>query len=160
LYLPITLEVQPNRLVRSVIGHLLAHGLDLPTEGDVFVQMRAFFANEQATLPSDYRMYCWLYPYNDQFVAQALGRMTRMGGAFVVMSVIKFYPVGFALVKGSWEEAMPNLARLDTLLTENIDAKAVLTLPTSDLPGRRWPEAPDNDGAVMHTAGTRGAFRQ
>lgn len=75
------------------------------------------------------------------------------------MSVIKFYPVGFVLLKGEWAEASPTLARIDHLLTSEIDSEATLELPMSDLPRRRWPEAPDDDGAVMHTALSRGAFR-
>jgi hypothetical protein len=159
LYLPIRLTVRPNRLARSVLGHLLAHGLDVPTEGEAFVDIRAFFNDESATLGPDYRLYCWLYPYNDQCVAQSLGRMTGMGAHFAVMSVIKFYPVGFALMKGEWSEEPGTLTRLDTLLSADIDANAEIELATSNLPKRRWPEAPDKDGLVMHTAGNRGAFR-
>lgn len=79
LYLPMQLKIRPNRLVRSVVGHLLAHGVDLPREGEFFVDMRRCFPDEQATLPPGYQMYCWLYPYNDQFVAQCVGRMTKLG---------------------------------------------------------------------------------
>ena len=85
--------------------------------------------------------------------------MTDMGARFAVMSVIKFYPVGFVVVKGEWEEDPGTLARLDKLLSADIDASATIELATSDLPRRRWPEAPDDDGLVMHTEGNRGAFR-
>jgi len=159
-YLPMTLTLRPDRLVRSVLGHLLAHTVDMPEEGEVFVDLKAYFMDEAARLPAGYQLWCWPYPFNDQLVIQAMGRMTGLGREFLTMSLIKFYPVGFILLKGEWTASRPALTRLDHLLTGDLDAQATLTLPRSGLAPRGFPESPDDDGAVMlNTQMARGAFR-
>lgn len=159
IFLPLEIGVRPNRLVRSVVGHLVAHGLDLHHSGDFFVDMGRYFLDESAVLPSSYRMYCWLYPYNDQFVAQCLGRMSNLGANFVLHSILKFYPVAFTLVTQGDIDWPWGLVRLDNTLSANLDDQVSVELPLSGLPPKRWPEAPGADGMVMHSKLSRGALR-
>jgi hypothetical protein len=159
-FLPITLTTRPNRLVRSVVGHLVAHGLELYHSGEFFVDMSRYFLDEKAVLPDRYRMYCWLYPYNDQFVAQCIGHMSQMGARFVVMSILKFYPVSFAMIAEGDTDQSSGLARLDHLLSDDLDGFAQVDLPITGLPPKRWPEAPGTDGMVMHSPLSKGALRR
>jgi len=160
VFLPIEVTVRPNRLARSVVGHLMAHGLGLYGSGDVFHDFNQYFVDESAVLADDYRMYCWLYPYNDQFVAQCIAHMTDLGARFALHSVLKFYPVAFTLVHEGEVDRDSGLVRLDHLLSSEIDATAVIHLPVTGLPPKRWPEAPGDDGMVMHTPLSVGALRR
>jgi hypothetical protein len=159
VHLPLDLEVRPNRLVRSLVGHLLAHGLDLYRSGEFFSDMSSYFLDESAVLPPEYRAYFWLYPYNDQFVSQVMVRLEGLGAAHFLNSVIKFYPIAFALIRDGPDEKEWGIVRIDQYLSSRIDDVVTLSLPLSGLPRRRWPETPGPDGAVMHTTLSLGAFR-
>jgi len=160
LYLPLEILTQPNKFVRSVVGHLVAHGLQLHQAGSFFSDMSRYFLNERAVLPNAYRMHCWLYPYNDQFVSQCNARLTHPGGDFILQSILKFYPVAFTLMQGGAPEVRSGLTRLDPLLSIDINTQAIIEITLSALPPKRWPEAPGPDEAVMHTPLSLGAIRE
>lgn len=75
LYLPPQLEVliKPNRLCRSVVGHLLAHRVDSYREGDVISGLTDYFLDETADFPNDLKLYYWVYPYKDQVAITGAG---------------------------------------------------------------------------------------
>ena len=129
-------------------------GESLPT-----LEMSRYFLDETATLPEGYQMYCWLYPYNDQFASQCSGRLSRLGGATVLQSILKFYPVAFLLTKQGAPEVRSGLTRLDDLLSSDVDCHVLLDIAVSGLPPRRWPEMPGDDDCVMHTPMSLGARR-
>lgn len=161
MWLPISLRVQPNRLMRSAVGHLIAHGIGLYRRASFFRSMSDYFLDEGHVLPPRYTAHAWLYPHNDQFVSQCVG-LASAGRSTSLISVLKFYPICIAL----FNEAEPDFGsmatlRLDHLLCDDINAICDVELPVAGVPPKLWPEAPREmaNEAVLHTPLSLGAFR-
>lgn len=161
LYVPIDLTAPLNRIVRGVVGHLLAHDVGSYRRGEVLAQLTDYFNNDRARFPERLQLHAWLYPYNDQVITKAAAGFFdfRYQQSPLLFLLIKFYPVGFLITDGALPPIPWLATRLDPMLSPDIDEVHDIRLATSGLPPHRWPEAPGDNGAIMHTQGAAGAVR-
>lgn len=99
----IDLDVKPQRLIRSVIGHILA--AKLPIRGEPRISapfpdaLRSYFLDQSTNIPEELEVYYWVYPSNKQIVINSLGVLSTMGGGFIPSScLLKFFPLAFWIV--------------------------------------------------------------
>jgi hypothetical protein len=59
----IQLTIKPALVLRSVLGHLAARGLNNYRKGPLTEPLRDYFLDTELPLPSGLRIYYWLYPY-------------------------------------------------------------------------------------------------
>ena len=160
LFLPIEITTKLNKVVRSAIGHLIAHGIDLHRKGDDFGLLTDYFLDSSAQWPANLKLYCWPYPSNDQVVIRIAGYVSaRTGVPNSIFTLIKFFPVAFLITSDEPPESFFSYSRIDPLLTADIDDEILVTLPISNIPRMRWPEAPDKFGMILHTPYSFGASR-
>lgn len=153
VYLPSVFCVQQNRLFRSIIGHLLAHGINLHRMGLFSSQKTNYFLDPSLPVPTDLRLYCWIYPYKVQVVARGIGSIFdfRFKQEASVFSVIKFFPVAWMCSNADLpSQVMRQIVRVDQLSSGDIDDSAEIALSPSNIPHPRWPEAPGDNGVVLH----------
>jgi hypothetical protein len=153
IYLPVTIEVQQNRLFRSVVGHLLAHGIGTYRMGPFTALKTTYFADPAAVFPPDLRLYCWVYPYKRQVAARGIASIFdfRFKSEPFVFSILKFFPVAWMCSTAELPDYVSNqVVRVDQLSTINIDDHGVISLNPSNVPSPRWPEAPGKNGVVFH----------
>jgi hypothetical protein len=153
IYLPdsISVEVKPNRLCRSVVGHLLAAQLDGHRIGTTVNSLTDYFLQPTANLPCDIEIYYWLYPYSDQVIVPGAGWIRDLGSSFAVISVIKFFPLAFLIISDKppdWHFRFPSLR---PYLSTNIDAVLNMPIDLVNIPPQRWPELPGSNDALMHS---------
>lgn len=152
LYLPQDFEVKQNRLFRSVIGHLLAHGVGLHRTGPFPSSKTDYFLDPKMSFPSDLRLYCWVYPYQRQVISRWMASIfdTRYSGESFIFSIAKFFPVAWLCSSAELPPYIqPGVVRVDSLATGDLDDTAVITLSPSNVPRPTWPEAPGDNGAVF-----------
>lgn len=160
LFLPIEITTKLNRVVRSVLGHLMAHGIDLHRKGPDFELLTDYFLDSSAPWPTKLKLYCWPYPSNDQVVIRIAGYVSvRTEIPNSIFTLIKFFPIAFLITPDNPPESSFSYSRIDPLLTADIDDEILVTLPISNIPRIRWPEAPDKFGMIMHTPYSFGASR-
>lgn len=160
LYLPIEIETRQNRLIRSVVGHLIAHGIELYKQGTMYEELTDYFMSPHAAWPSNLQLHFWPYPSNDQVVIRGSASLSiRKGEHGFVFALLKFFPVAFMITIGEPRATQHQSLRLDQLLTEDLEDKVCLSIPISLIPPTRWPEAPDDYSAVLHTDNSYGAMR-
>lgn len=159
LHLPPTMYVpsKVNRLVRSVVGHLLAHGVGEHRAGTMMDELTNYFLDESAAFPAGLKLYYWIYPYNDQVLVKGAGLSLHYWNAFAVFSLLKFYPLSFFFVLDEPPEWCIPYERLDPLLSSAIEDEAMVRISFRGLPVQRWPEAPVDTGTVLHCPGAMGA---
>lgn len=128
LFLPLEIETRINRLARRVIGHQLAHGLGMYRRGEVIQLLNEYFVDESRAFPDQLRLYCWLYPYNDQVVTNAavgfFDFAVHQDPVFFLLQ--KYYPVGFLITQGELPPTPYDVIRLDHRLTGAIDDRATI----------------------------------
>lgn len=161
LYLPIDVTTPLNRVVRGIVGHLLAHDVQTYRRGEVLAALTDYFNEDSAPFPERLQLHAWLYPYNDQVITKAAAGFFdfRYQQSALLFLLIKFYPVGFLITDGVLPPVPWHASRLDPLLTPAIDDVRLVRLSASALPPHRWPEAPSDHGAIIHTRGAAGALR-
>lgn len=161
LFLPIEVKTKINRVVRSVIGHLIAHGIDSHRKGPLFNALTDYFLDSSAKWPEELKLYCWPYPNNDQIVIRIAGYVSVQAGIpNCTFTLIKFFPLAFLITPDEPPRSSFSYSRIDSSLTHKIDEEVLVTLPISNIPRIRWPESPDKFGAVMHTPHSFAASRK
>lgn len=150
-------SVKVNRLARSIVGHLLAHGVGEHRKGTMMDELTTYFLDDSAPFPARLKLYYWVYPYNDQVIVKGAGFSLHYWDAFAVFSLLKFYPLSFFFVSEEPVEWRIPYGRLDQLLTSTIEDETVVRIDFTGLPAQRWPEAPLDTGMVFHCEGAMGA---
>jgi len=160
LHLPTQLraKTKPNRLVRCVVGHLLAHGVGEHRAGTMIDRLTDYFLDESLSFPEELKLYYWVYPYNDQVTIKGAAHSVRYWDSFAVFMLLKFFPLSFFFVLDEPANWRIPFGRLDTMLTKSIDDEAEITIDFTNFPQQRWPEAPGESGMVMHGDGATGAI--
>lgn len=161
LHLPAEMRIQtrPNRLVRSVVGHLLAHGVSEHRNGAMIERLTDYFLDERLPFPQDLKLYYWVYPCNDQVVVKGAAASLHYWKSFAVFMLLKVFPLSFFFVLDEPTEWRIPFRRLDTMLTTRIDDEFIISVDFTGLPPQRWPEAPGKKGMVLHsTEGATGAI--
>lgn len=159
LYLPSStlVQVKVGRVVRSVIGHLLAHGVGEHRAGTSICELTDYFLDEKAPFPESIKLYYWIYPYQDQIILKGFSASMHYWNSFAVCMLLKFFPISFLFVvdePSSWTLPVDRL-RPDQL--QSIDDEARIRLQFKIIQPQRWPECPTDSGMVMHTPGATGA---
>lgn len=148
-------EYQPNKFLRSVLGHLLAANAvsdvkNNTVEAPLDAALRSYVLNDSEVLPDSVYVYYWLYPYRRQVIMKH-GGMGFQGsrGELIYGHVFKFFPFGFWVV---WNEQTNsgtqriNLPRLDLDSSSSISATVRLAINFWPLQLSNFPEAPPDDG--------------
>ncbi|MFM0208866.1 hypothetical protein PQQ96_15790 [Paraburkholderia sediminicola] len=151
-------EYQPNKFLRSVIGHLLAANAVSDLASNVLAApldsaLREYVLDPTKCLPDGLRVYYWFYPYRRRVVMKhsAMGFIGG-NGASIYGHVFKFFPFGFWFV---WDET-GNRSRRFRLRqlndsSEFISATSRLVVDLWPLQPSSFPEAPTEDGMWLVT---------
>jgi len=160
IFLPIELTTKPNRLVRSVVGHLIAHGVGLHRTGSMYEDLTDYFLDPRSSWPRSLQLFFWPYPSNDQVVIRGSASLSiKKGEKGFVYALFKFFPAAFMITVGEPRYFPYLYLRMDNILSEEIDQPASISIPISDIPPIRWPEAPADHNMVLHTDHSFGAKR-
>ena len=148
-------EYQPNKFMRSIVGHLLAANAVEDIKTDINVAkldavLRSYFLEPSAPFPENVHFYLWFHPFNKIHIIKH-GAMGSLGsGANVIYGhLFKFYPFGVWIVKNAPDEVSQinlNLQRIDLDSSSDIDKIDKLHIQLSPIPRPHWPETPSDDG--------------
>jgi len=104
----ILIPIKPQRLARSVIGHLLASNYH-PDQKDIkesipFPEtLRSYFLNQNATLPNELNIYYWFYPGTRQVLVHgaSMAFFNSPASQPLFFSLVKFPPIAYMII---WKE--------------------------------------------------------
>ena len=147
-------KMRPQPVIRSVLGHLTAQGLDgYHPEAAVTEPLRDYILDSSRPLPDMLRIYYWFYPFRDQVLLKGAGRMELRGDGptrTVVFSLMKFYPLAFFVTMGEGAQPRyPLLFNLDAYRDVPFEYEAQVGLLIRRLVPQRWPESPGTHGMVI-----------
>ena len=139
--------IQPHKLARAVIGHLLAANSVGITSGNwndspFYDALRKYFLDETEDLPNKLEIYYWLYPYRTIKVLRGLGKMSLDWEGNIFGDIIKFAPFGFWLV---WDQPKGLSTTLEKLIPRRgieFDERIQIKFDYRKIPPESFPEAP------------------
>ena len=141
----IQIECKPNKLFKSIIGHLLAAKVDYEeTTHDEF--MRDLFLSNDLK-KSKLNIFYWFYPFSEIIVIRDFLR-----GDFSVknsqdfFSVLKAYPIGFYITE---KNKIEDFHKLNDFFTENDEEVINLPLNISKIYDPEWPHIVDKYSFMM-----------
>jgi len=104
LYLPDSFEVecQPNALMRSILGHILAAKTFTDRLSKIDSLIRPCVLDPSIPIPNDIHIFYWLHPYEQSVILRDVGmpdvRDNPWGHEkFTIFNIIKFYPLAFLI---------------------------------------------------------------
>ena len=150
-------ETIPARLIRGLLGHLLAAKLR-PDECLVDQHIREFLADHSSSLAPHLHLYYWLYPYPNIAVLRDFGTVLFTGSRRqpVFCSVMKFPPLSMFLTEAECFHGLPDLSSLSHF---GIDDPGRVDFRFDGLKPADWPEGTEHSGFVlMGEAGSQSLY--
>ncbi|MEW5859783.1 MAG: hypothetical protein AB1861_20755 [Cyanobacteriota bacterium] len=156
LSLPETIElsVKPQRLIRAVIGHILAGKLPTPGQPPVSAPfpdaLRNYFLDTSSTIPDKIEVYYWVYPSNKQIVINSLGIGSAIGEGFISGScLLKFFPLAFWIVWDKPSSFPININKISNEKLKNLDESCKIVVNLHNFPPLNYPEVPGESRYIM-----------
>lgn len=147
LHLPNTIHVtaKPQKVVRSLIGHIMAQRLDGYLKGPHTEDLKDWFYDEQRSMPDYMKIYYWVYPYKIQVLARDSVMRDLRTDDTAYFWLMKFFPIAFWVV---WDSPngydYPHLNSFENYRNFGPDVEAEIPVSLVSVPHERWPEAPEN----------------
>lgn len=91
----ITIETYPTKIIKALLGHLLASKTE-HCDSQLDIITRKYLFNDEAILDPDVNVYYWLYPYNCTIIQNDIIQMD-ISRNIKYYSVLKSFPLGFAI---------------------------------------------------------------
>jgi hypothetical protein len=154
----VRIRTKPGLLARSVLGHLLAVGINR-TEGTPLMDaVRQFVLDETRPLPEGIDIHYWVYPYRRQMALRDAALALDFFKTHIVVWCLKFFPLGFLV---TWSNEHRDRLRVPSLrgfmLHSGVhDADVLFDL--INVPHQFWPEAPTDQGALLIGEAAHGAI--
>lgn len=144
----VDIDVSPQKLMRAILGHLCAQGVDRYKKGPQTEPIRDYMLDNSLPLPSGIRIFAWPYPHERQIVARdAVCAVISLNANFMFW-IMKFYPVSLLVTFDQPANHYLCLPELSIWRNRDIDHRAKLRMDFSRLQHQYWPEAPDDDTII------------
>jgi hypothetical protein len=146
--------MRPQKVARSVIGHILAAtAVEETKKGPLSApfqnSLRHYFLNEDESLPAEVDIYYWVYPSRRQVVVKNSGKLSWKRKGLLLGHILKFLPLGFWVL---WERPKNISLNLSALVPDKnmgIDQLCQVDLDIGSIPRLDFPEAPNDDEAIL-----------
>ena len=145
------LQLQTQRVVRSVLGHMAAQGIDRFDKGASTQTLRDYILDPALPMLPNTRFCYWLYPHRSRVLIRqaAIMQITENGQPSIIW-IMKSFPLGFAVL---WERSFRfELAQprdFHRFTHYGIDEVAELPIGLARIPHESWPESPFENTMMM-----------
>lgn len=145
-----TFSASPGLVIRSVLGHVLALGVERFPRGEFGDAAAEIVLDKDAPLPEELGVYYWLYPYWDQVSIRHFSFLVKFGSPPLMVSLLKFMPLAFMV---TWKPdpifRFPFFNMTDFAVGSG-NHLAEIPVNFTNLPPQRYPEAPGDHGVTLH----------
>ena len=140
-------KTKPQRLLKSIIGHLLAAKVEMEnTHFDVAA--REYVLDENAILPDDINIFYWVYPYKFTTVLRDFAMFTPRGtfNKPAIFQALKYFPIAYLCCT---ELRYANLTSLTDYRNCSINDEIEIPINLKRIEQPLWPEEPcDKDNNI------------
>ncbi len=152
IHLPPVMHVttKPQRVMRSLLGHMCAQGVNRYDKGSITEPIKEYFQDQSKPLPDNIKIYYWPFPYSDHVMARDCVLMDLRIREPVVIWFLKFFPIGFLITFSESEKYRFGLAELSKWRDKDIDFEVDIPVYLNNIPHQFWPEAPTPTSVVIY----------
>lgn len=140
----VSIKTKPQRVMRSLLGHLSAQGVDRYHKDALTALIRDYFLDETRHLPESLKIYFWLYPDKHQIIIRDCGYADIRVNDHVLIWLLKFYPVAFLVTFNEPNSFNFAADSLSIWRNEQIDYEVDVPIDLKNFPPVLWPEVPTN----------------
>ncbi|WP_016952861.1 hypothetical protein [Anabaena sp. PCC 7108] len=150
----INLSVKPQRLIRSVVGHILAGKLPITGQPPISAPfpdaLRNYFLDQSSNIPDELDIYYWVYPSNKQIVISSLGIGSTLGEGFISGScLLKFFPLAFWVVWNQPTSFPISFTKIPKDEVQDLDGTCEIIIDLRQIPHLDYPEVPGEGRYIM-----------
>lgn len=152
LILPPTMFVKgnPQAIMRALLGHLAAQGVDRYLKGPLTEAYRDYFLDTSLPLPEGLEVFYWVYPFQSHVMARDAVYVDFGDQQPVMIWILKFFPVAFMVTwKMGFISPFP-LMELSQWRDVPFAEEVELPVRLVPLPPEGWPEAPTDNSTVAY----------
>jgi len=146
----VSVKIRPQAVMRSVLGHLAAQGVDRYPKGPLTEPLRDYILDGTASLPAQLRIYYWFYPYRAQVLVRDAARMELGLDITLAFWLMKFFPLAFYVTHNEPQHRLYSLHNLDTFGNMPLAQEEVVPIQLRPLVHSEWPERPGSNDAIMY----------
>lgn len=149
--------VKPQRLMKAILGHLLAAKVEI--ENTTFDQeARKYVLDESAHLPSDINIFYWPYPYECSVTIRDFGMFTPRGtfNKPAIFQTMKYFPIAYLC---SDVKEYAGLACLSWYREMGLDDEIEIPINLKQTFDQHWPEAAEGNNIFFGGASATGSVR-
>jgi hypothetical protein len=146
----IQLQISPGAVMRSVLGHLAAQGVDRYLKGPITEPLRDYILDGSLPLPASLRIYYWFYPYRRQVLIRDAALISIKSDAVFGFWLMKFFPLAFCVALDEPSGPIFSRAHFDAFRDPPANTVGRICLQLRSLAPSEWPERPDGDGAILY----------
>jgi hypothetical protein len=152
VYLPPSLKIraQPQAILRSLLGHIAAQGVDRYLKGPLTEPIRDYFLDESRPLPDGLSVYYWAYPHRPHVMFRDAAYLDIPSGKPFAIWMLKFFPIAFLVTWGEpvgFEYAPHPFEPWRSSPFSQMDDLPLTLRPVIPV---FWPEAPTKKSALMY----------
>lgn len=151
------IRTKPNRLIKAVLGHLMAAKGSVDQSGSEN-KIRKYLLSEIEILPDDINILYWIYPYNCTVIMRDFAMFAKRGdfsSGSIFCNVLKYFPLAFLIIDKSNYHNLPSLTRFKS---DNIDEEIDLRIDLKRVETLDWPERVDDGNIIFATAESQNAI--
>ncbi len=143
-------KIKPQRVMRSLLRHMCAQGVNRYEKGFITEPIASYFQNPSKPLPPEIKIYYWPFPYKNHIMARDCALTDLKVKEPVVVWFLKFFPIAFLITFEEPPGYEFKVAELSQWRNEDIDYETETPVYLNDLPHQYWPEAPSNTSIVVY----------
>lgn len=146
----IRIKTKPQRVMRSLLGHIAAQGVRRYEKGKLTEPLRDYILDPTLVLPHSLNVYFWSYPYRSYVMARDCALTDLTIHEPVVIWFLKFFPVAFLVTLDEPEKYNFSLGCLSDHRSIGIDDEVEILVNLEDIIHPYWPEAPTEKTIIMY----------
>ena len=144
----ITVQVRPQAIIRSILGHFLATKQEIDNT-DFDKQVRKFLFNENELLPDDIHVFYFLYPYTTMVLMRDFAMPACRNGDFSksgFFQLLKYFPIAYIVTDLNEYEGLPELSAYRNLAVYDQVEIPVFLFRIQEMD---WPEKVENTNIIL-----------
>jgi hypothetical protein len=146
----VSIKTKPQRLMRALLGHVSAQGVNGYEKGKITESLRDYFLNPNLSLPASLNIYFWTFPYQMHVMARdcVLGDFST--GEHVCVWFLKFFPIAFMVtIEEPYKYKHSGLGCFSHYRSLGIDDEIDVTVNLKEIIPHNWPEAPSSKTSMV-----------